>query len=144
MAQLEFTSEELYEQAQGNVTAFILTTIAYFKESGQKPDEWITFVGDRFAPGWQSLEDQGAKAAMQALALNFLSGGAHLQSFSGDETRAEAVMIDWPPTDILEMLGLSQHDVDAFYEIFKPIATLLGLSYTWHREGNQVRFTFAR
>ena len=144
MAQLEFTSEELYEQAQGNVTAFILTTIAYFKESGQKPDEWITFVGDRFAPGWQSLKDQGAKAALQALALNFLSGGAHLQSFSGDETGAEAVLVDWPPTDILEMLGLNQHDVDAFYEIFKPIATLLGLSYTWHRKGNQVTFTFAR
>ena len=41
----EFTSEELYQQAQGNVTAFVLAIIAHFKESGQKPDEWVTFHG---------------------------------------------------------------------------------------------------
>ncbi len=144
MAQLEFTSEELYQQAQGNITAFVLATFAYLKESGQQPDEWVAFVGNRFAPGWQSLKDQGAKAAMQSLALNFLSGGADFQSFSGDETRAEAVMINWPPADFLEELGLTQQDVDAFYDIFKPIATSLGLNYAWHREGNQVTFTFAR
>jgi hypothetical protein len=39
MAVPEFTSEQLYEQAQGNVIAFVGGTIAFFKEQHRPVEE---------------------------------------------------------------------------------------------------------
>jgi hypothetical protein len=140
----EFTSEQLYEQAQGNLTAFILGTIAYLKGQGRTPQEWVTFIGNRFAPGWESLRGQGAKAAMNSLVLNFLTGGGRLQSLTGDEAQAEAVIADWPSADILELFGLTLEDVDPFHTIFNPVADLLNLRYEWQRAGNLLTFRYSR
>jgi hypothetical protein len=140
----EFTPEQLYERAQGNVTAFVLGTIAFFKEQHRPVEEWVTYIGNRFASAWEQVKGQGAKAALEEVVLNFASAGGSLRSFSGDESKAEAVVTDWPPSDFLELFGLAQEDIDAFYEIFNPIATYLNLQYTWHREGNLVSFTFTR
>ena len=48
----EFTTEELLSQAKGNATAFVLTTIAYLKERDLDVDDFVTYFGRRFAPGW--------------------------------------------------------------------------------------------
>ena len=144
MTEHEFTSEQLYEQAQGNVTAFVLGTIAYLKGQGRTPQEWVTFLGNRFAPAWEDVRGQGARAAMNAVVLNFLSASGRLQSLTGDEAQAEAVMADWPPADILELLGLTLEDVDPFYTIFNPVADFLNLRYEWQRAGNQLTFRFSR
>jgi hypothetical protein len=139
----EFTSEQLYQQAQGNLTAFIVGTMAYLKEQGRTPEEWVTFIGKRFAPGWES--DKGrAKAAMQSVVLNLLSAGGSLHSLTGDDAQAEAVIADWPSADVLEFFGLSLEDVDPIHTIFTPIAASLNLRYEWHRAGNQVTFRFSR
>ena len=144
MAGPEFTSEQLYEQAQGNATAFILSTISFCKEQHYPIEEWVTHVGNLFASGWESVKGQGAKAALEAAVLNFVSVGGSLRSFSGDDSKAEAILTDWPPSDLLEVFGLTIEDVDAFNDIFAPIATWLHLHYTWHREGNQLTITFMR
>jgi len=116
MAGPEFTSEQLYEQAQGNATAFVLGTIAFFKEQHRPVGEWVTYMGNLFAPSWESVKGQGAKAALEAAVLNFVSVGGSLRSFSGDDSKAEAVLTDWPPSDFLELLGLTLEDFDAFNE----------------------------
>lgn len=144
MTEQAFTSEQLYEQAQGNLTAFILGTIAYFKGQGRTPQEWLTFIGNRFAPGWEDVRGQGAKAAMNFVVLNLLSGGGRLQSLTGDEAQAEAVIADWPSADILKLFGLTLEDVDPFHTIFNPVADLLKLRYEWQRAGNQLTFRFSR
>lgn len=144
MAGGEFTSHELYEQAEANLTAFILTTIAYLKEHNQSPQEWITFIGTRFAPAWQQAKDQGAKAAIELLVLNLLATGGTLRLLQGDDTQAEATIVDWPPDGILEFFRLTQDDADNLYDIFKPIAASLNLHYQWHRKGNRVIFKFTR
>ncbi len=38
---IQFTQEELLSYAQGNATAFVLTAIAYLKERGLDPDEYV-------------------------------------------------------------------------------------------------------
>jgi hypothetical protein len=139
----EFTSEQLYQQAQGNLTAFIVGTMAYLKEQGRTPEEWVTSIGKRFAPGWES-EKGRAKVAMQSVVLNLLSAGGSLHSLTGDDTQAEAVIADWPSADVLELFGLSLEDVDPIHTIFTPIAASLNLRYEWHRAGNQVTFRFSR
>ena len=144
MTELTFATEQLYEQAQGNLTSFILGTIAYLKEQSRAPEEWVTFIGNRFAPSWESVKDQGAKAAMQLVVLNYLSAGGSLHSLTGDDAKAEAVIADWPAADTLELLGLALQDVDPFHAIFNPIAAYLNLRYEWHRAGNQVTFRFSR
>lgn len=144
MAEHEFTSEQVSEQAQGNVTSFVLGTLAYLKGQNRTPQEWVTFLGYQFAPGWEQVKGQGARAAMNSVVLNFLSGGGRLQSLTGDEAQAEAVIADWPPADILELLGLTLEDVDPFYTIFNPIADFLNLRYEWHRAGNVLTFRFSR
>lgn len=144
MAGPEFTSEQLYENAQGNVTAFVVGTIAFFKEQHRPAEEWVTYIGNQFATSWEQVKGQGAKAALEAAVLNFISAGGSLRSFSGDEFKAEAVLTAWPPSDFLGLFGLAQEDFDPFYEIFNPIATSLNLKYTWHRENNQVTIMFMR
>ena len=140
----EFTSEHVFQQAQGNLTAFILGTIAYFKEQGRTPQEWVTFIGKKFAPSWDDVKGQGAKAAMEVAVLNFVSTGGTVQAFIGDETRAEAIVANWPPAELMQPFGLTLEDIDPFHEIFNPIAAYLNLRYAWHRQDNQITMTFTR
>lgn len=144
MAEHEFTPEQLYEQAQGNLNGFILGTIAYLKEQGRTPEEWATFMGNRFAPGWESVRGQGAKAAMNRVVLSLVSSGGNLHSLTGDEAQAEAIIADWPSADDLEFFGLTLEDVDPFQTILTPIAAFLNLRYEWQRAGNQLTFRFSR
>ena len=116
----------------------------YLKGQGRTPQEWVSFIGSQFAPRWEEVKGQGARTAMNFVALSILSAGGSLQSLTGDETQAEAVIADWPSPDFLELSGLTLEDVDPFYTIFNPIADFLNLRYEWQRAGNQLTFRFAR
>jgi hypothetical protein len=54
----EFTTEELFSQARGNATAFVLTTIAYLKERDLDVEDFVAFFGRQFAPGWDELRTE--------------------------------------------------------------------------------------
>ncbi len=92
-----FDRELILEHAQGNAMGFVLATITFCRERGIPVEEWSAFVGERFARGWSELRGQGARAAMEVLALNIVSCGASLEALTGDESRAEAVVSRWPP-----------------------------------------------
>jgi hypothetical protein len=133
-----FTNDEVLQQAKMNAQALSLVAIGYIKEKGLPVDEFWSFVGEKFTLGWDSLKGMGARVAMRTFALNMVSVGGTLESLSGDEARAEAIIADWPSPDLLQAFGGSQGDVDRMYAVFEPIAELLGLTYEWRRQGDRV------
>ncbi len=139
-----FTTEQVLQQAQGNVNAVLLGTIAYLKDHHQSPDDWSASLGQRFAPSWESLKGHGAKEVARMAAFNLVSFGGTLRSLSGDESRAEAVIDGWPSSEWLESFYITLSDADAMWGAFEPIGTYLGLRFHWQREGNAVKITFSR
>ena len=139
MAEPEFSTDQLLEQAQGNITAIILGTLAYLKAHSLSSEEFIAFMGKLVAPGWEEVKGQGARAAMKYIARNASTTGAGLASISGDENQAEVVLTNWPSTTDLEVFGVTQEEVDAFaWAIYHPVAAYLNLHYEWQRHGNQI------
>ena len=51
-----FTSEEICEQAKGNVGALSLLLLAYARDRGQPLEEAVRFFGRTFAPGWDEVQ----------------------------------------------------------------------------------------
>jgi hypothetical protein len=144
-ANVEFTTEELLAQAQGNATAFILATISYLKEQGLAVDDFVRFFGLRFAPGWEELRSQPVLAVARTVALNAVSVGGTLRSLSGDEAHAEMIIEGWPDEEISGALGLSRGDGEAMWDSFEPIMEHIGIRYSWrHEENGPVRITFER
>jgi hypothetical protein len=144
-ANVEFTTEELLAQAQGNATAFILATISYLKEQGLAVDDFVRFFGLRFAPGWEELRSQPVLAVARTAALNAVSVGGTLRSLSGDEAHAEMLIEGWPDEEISGALGLSRGDGEAMWDSFEPIMEHIGIRYSWrHEENGPVRITFER
>jgi hypothetical protein len=138
----EFTQEELSSQAQGNATALVLTTFAHLKERGLDPEEYAAFFGRCFAPGWEELRGRPVAEVARTAALNAVSVGGQLRSLSGDDTRAEVLIVGWPEEELLGMLQLTQGDGDRLWNAFDPIMKYLGIRYAWQREGETVRMTF--
>ncbi len=144
-ADTHFTTEELLSYAQGNATAFILSTIAYLKEHGLAVDDYVKFFGSRFAPGWEELRDQPVIAVARTAAMNAVSVGGVLRSLSGDEEHAEAIVEGWPDEEISGVLGLERSDGEVMWDSFEPIMEHLGIRYSWGREEDgAVRITFER
>jgi len=139
----DFTTEELLSGARGNATAFILTTIAYLRERGLDVEDFVTFFGRQFAPGWDELRAQPVETVAQTVARNAVSVGCTLGSISGDEARAEVRFTGWPDAEELsDVLGLESNAGDAMWDSFYPIMERLGLRYAWRREDGSVRLTF--
>ena len=102
-----FTTEELLSSAQGNATAFVLSTIAYLKEQDLAVDDYVRYFGSKFAPGWEELRDQPFAVA-RSVARNAVSVGGTLRSLSGDEELAEVIIEGWPDEEIAATLGLQR------------------------------------
>jgi hypothetical protein len=134
----EFTNDEVLQQAKMNAQALFVVALGYVKEKRLPLDEFWSFVGQKLTFGWDMLRGRGARVAMHTFALNMVSVGGTLESISGDEARAEAVIADWPSPDLLQAFGVSPGDVDHMYEVFRPIAELLELEYEWRRQGDRV------
>jgi hypothetical protein len=140
----EFSPEEVSSQAQGNATAFALTALAYLKEHGLDPDEYVVFHGRRFAPAWEELRGRPVVEVARLAALNAVSLGATLRSLSGDDRRAEVLVAGWPEEGFLDLLQLSREDAQRQHDAFEPIMERLGIRYEWQPEGDAVRMTFER
>jgi hypothetical protein len=138
-----FTSEEICEQAQGNVGALSLLLLAYARDRGQPLEEAARFCGRIFAPGWDEVPARDARTAVRWAALNMVSGGGELRRLEGDARHATAVVGRWPQEQDLAFFGLSQQEADTFYGLFTPIAERLGLAYSWRRDGDDVTMTFS-
>jgi len=141
---MEFTAEELLSQAQGNATGLALASVAYVKAHDLAVEEYVAFVGGLFAPGWEEQRGASVREVARTAALNFVSVGARLDSFSGDDERAQALVTGWPEEEQLSELGLTRADSEPFWDIYEPIMEHLGIRYGWRREGDAVRMSFER
>jgi hypothetical protein len=145
-ADAQFTAEELLSSAQGNATAFVLSTIAYLKEQDLAVDDYVRFFGSKFAPGWEELRDQPIAVA-RTVARNAVSVGGTLRSLSGDEEHAEVIIEGWPDEEISGTLGLQRDEGEAMWDSFDPIMEHLGIRYSWgheEEENGAVRLVFER
>jgi len=133
---IRFTTEELFSYAQGNATAFVLSTIAYLKEHGLAVEDYVRFFGSKFAAGWEELRDQPLTAVARMAALNAVSVGGTLRSLSGDEDRAEVLVEGWPDEEISGVLGLGHDEGEVMWDSFEPIMEHLGVRYSWRHEGD--------
>jgi len=70
----DFTDREMYEQAAGNVVAFVVAADAFLRDRGIEPDELYRSFGRSYAPGWDPLRGDVRRAARE-VALNLTSGG---------------------------------------------------------------------
>ena len=137
-----FTQQRIEEQTRSNLNALILGSLAYARAQGRDGRHWANFMGQAFAPTWNSAATP--QQAATSLALNCASAGMRIVSATGGEARGEAVTGDWPNAGDLAFFGLSQADADEFWDIFAPIAQSLGLIYAWKREGDQLHFSFTQ
>lgn len=143
-ADTQFTTEELLSSAQGNATAFVLSTIAYLKEQDLAVDDYVRYFGSKFAPGWEELSNQPFAVA-RSVARNAVSVGGTLRSLSGDEELAEVIIEGWPDEQISATLGLQRGEGEAMWDSFDPIMEHLGIRYSWGREEERaVRLIFER
>jgi len=143
-ANTEFTPEEVLSQAQTVATSWILTTIGYLKECGLAVEEYAAYHGRRFAPGWEELRSQPVSEVAQLVALNAVSVGCTLRSLSGDDTRAEVLIVGWPDQELTDFLQLAQIDSDQVWNTYEPIMEYLDLRYAWQRQDDVVRITLER
>ena len=143
MTQEEFTMEQICEYAKDNAEGIILATISYLNSKGVDTDEWIAHVGEKFAPGWDSMKDENVLEVGREAALNWISCGANLVSLSGDDTYAEAIL-EWPSEDSVTYFGISEDDGHKINNVFIPITKYLGLNFTWKSEGNQFKILFSK
>ena len=138
-SQNAFTSEEICEQAKGNVGALSLLLLAYARGSRTTAGRGRPVHGWRLAPGsGPGARRADAWTAARWAALNMVSGGGELRWLDGDARQAAAVVGRWPLDEDLAFFGLSQQEADTFYDLFTPIAERLGLAYTWRRNGDDL------
>lgn len=133
-----FSEEELRAQATGNASALPYVIAAYAKDRGRPHEEATAFVGRLFAPGWESMRGQGARAVARMVALNHASCGGEVRSLSGDDDRAEVRVAGQPNAEDAAFFGVSRDEADGFFGVFGPIAESLGFRGEWRREGEEV------
>ena len=145
MADTDFSTERLLEQASGNQSAIFLTALRWARERDGSVDAWASFLGEQFADGWSSMRDAGARDVARLAGLNFAcSAESKFIALEGDATRAEAV-VEGPDPEWLEETGVSVEDNDRATElIFGRIAETLGLSFESHRGADGLHLTFSR
>ena len=138
----DFTTEQLLNQARGNLSATMFLTVSFCKERGLSLDEYWLYLAHKFAPGWP--QDATLKRVAEIFALNFASHGAEIRSLSGNESRTELVFGGWPEQGLLDFCGLTWEDVDPLFNAMGPFAAQTGCTFEWHRDGDEVTFVFSR
>ena len=140
-----FSSECIAKQAECNVSALALGTMAYLKERGFSPSEWIACLGKRFASSWNDPHGSSVETGALLVALNLLTTGAELQTVSGTMTSASVVLRrNWLPLDQLHFFNVSQADADLLLVLFAPMVEALGFDYMWQREGDLIVVTISQ
>jgi hypothetical protein len=140
---LDFTQEEIGNYGRGNAEGWLLGTISYFTSKGSGLEEWIDYVGKFHAQGWEAIEDKSPKNITREAALNWVSCGAKLISFGGDDTRAEAVL-EFAVDETADWWKISTKDAQKLNRVFISIAGQVGLQFEWKSEGKRFRIIFSK
>jgi hypothetical protein len=137
-----FTKEELASQSKLNAYAFVVVSIAYVKKNNLSLEDYVKFIGNTFAPGWIENKNKPVKDVARLLALNFVSAGGLLETFSGDENKADFTIGGLPNKEWLFFdLDISQSEYDTIFNVSIPIMQSLDITFTWERQGESIKMT---
>ncbi len=128
----KFGLEQVAHQSEINAAATILATLAFLKARQIAGSEWVSFVGATFAASWQSIRAAGPPKALELIALDMVSIGASIVTFTVDaeNSQGEAVFENWPDPALLAAFGLSVLEAFEFMQIFAHLAKHIGLGYS--------------
>lgn len=127
----QFTQEEQREQAAGIITALYYGIIRYLREQDLSPEEFLTWLGERFAPTWEKTRGDLPRITYST-ALNLSVSGNKLVGYEAgqDESTIHMDVMSHLPQDV------SEEDVDLFIYLHKPSMDYLDLDTTIERDGN--------
>lgn len=136
-------TEELLDHAEENLAGVILATVAFCKERGIPLSDWVSFVGNKFAPTWDEVKGKGAREVARLVALNSIASGGVVHSVTGDAARAE-ISATWPDAEDLEHFGLTRSDLDPVMQVYTPILAHVGLKFEASRSGDIATVVISR
>jgi hypothetical protein len=145
MDDLDFSSDQLLEQAKGNVSAVWHASARWARDQPGGVDAWASFVGRAFAPGWDELGDASAIEVARVAALNYATT-ADLRpiDLSGDARQA-VLTLSGPEQGWLDEFGTTVAEIDRSNElVFAAIAERRGMTAAVERQDDEVRLTIAR
>jgi hypothetical protein len=131
---VDYTAEELLEQAQNNAQASLVATVAFLQERSIPLEEWAAFLGSRFAVAWEDEDPWSADEFLDAMMANYRSLGATVVSADLGPARAEAVTTGFPDPAACAAFGASVESVARFHDATGPIAAGRGLRWSWTLE----------
>ena len=145
MTELDFTMEQLLEQAQGNETGLWHACVLWAKQQPGGIDAWASFVGRVFAPSWDEMGNASALDVARIAGLNFATtADMRPVEVTGDDSRAVLTLVG-PAQDVLDEMGTTVEDIDRSNEVlFSVIAERRGLTVSAERTTDTLRLTFAR
>ena len=145
MAGLDFSTEELLEQAQGNQTAIWHLAVRWARQNGSV-DDWAKFVGEDFAPSWDEMGDQASALDVARGAGLNIATTADMKAvdLTGDERHA-VLTVDGPEQEWLDTMGTTLEELDRTnLLVFSAIAQRRGLTFDQERDGTTFRMIFTR
>lgn len=122
-----FSTQERLEQAAANWNALFFAVIDYLRQQGIDPEDFVQWLGERFAPGWEECRGDIEQIAYYA-ALNPVALGSELRRYEVGEDEATI-------QTTIGHLSDEGEDVDLLADIYGPIMEYLDVDYEWEREG---------
>ncbi|MBI3287664.1 MAG: hypothetical protein HYZ68_06415 [Chloroflexi bacterium] len=141
----EYSPEELLDQLRRHYAHLLFTTLAFLRERGVDPQEWMAHWGQASVSSWAFIQGDGPDTMMYWLLLNLAAGGARVRQVSITPRRAEALVSDWPGGDPGRALrkAIPPSELDGLYDRFRPVAATLGLTFEHRPQGDAVRLVIA-
>ena len=141
---IEFTAEEITEQMKNNLGFMYMAPITYFVKNNLAMDEYVKYIGELAAKGWEIAKGWPLKDVARQLALNYATLGATKVAINVGETEATVKLDEWLSEDDLQYYGISQNDCDRVLAIGEPIAEFLDLQFSWKREKDSLIMTLKK
>ncbi|MGH2448874.1 MAG: hypothetical protein ACRDFS_09780 [Chloroflexota bacterium] len=134
-----FTPQELGVAAQRNLAYTIVGSVALLRAKGISVGDWARSIGTVAAKEWRP--GSGALHYVTLMAQDIVASGGEMRGVQGDNLKATAVIVGWPPRRVLRDFGLSADDVDEYAAILEPVAHRLGYTYSFNRDADQLFLT---
>ena len=141
---IEFTAEEITEQMKNNLGFMYMAPITYFVKNKLALDEYVKYIGEIAAKGWEQAKGWSIKDVARQFALNYATLGATKVAINVGETEATVKLDEWLSEDDLQYYGISQNDCDRVLAIGEPIAEFLDLQFSWKREKDSLIMTLKK
>jgi hypothetical protein len=146
MTDLDFTPDEILEQARGDSAAVWHMAARWARERDGSVDGWASFVGKEFAPTWDEMGENASTLDVARQVALIMAGQADMKpiELSGDDARAE-VIVEGPAPDYLKASGTSVAEIDRTHElVFGAIAERRGMTLDCRRDQVGLHLVFAR